>query len=302
MVWVIKIFKEEKMVKRIRDILNEKKRTYSIEFFPPKTKKGNDNLFEIARMFKGLEPDWFAVTYGAGGSTRELTMDMVDELQKRFGIPTMHHLTCIGHSKVELRTIIEEMKRRGICNVLALRGDLPKDVNHWKPPADRLDYAYQLCKLIRSYDSFFSIGVAGFPEGHIDCPDKETDSKYLKIKIDAGAEFVITQLFFDNKDYFEYLERTKKIGITVRIIPGILPITNYQTLVKFCKTCGATIPQRVHDIFKPLDGNDKATYNAGVQFTVEQCNELLEGGAPGLHFFALNKLDPTREILNRIKR
>lgn len=290
------------MVKRIRDILNEKELTYSIEFFPPKTKKGNDNLFETARMFKELEPDWFAVTYGAGGSTKELTMDIVDELQKRFEIPTMHHLTCIGHSKAELRAIIEEMKRRSICNILALRGDPPKDIDHWEPPADRLDYAYQLCKLIRSYDSFFSIGVAGFPEGHITCPDKETDSKYLKIKIDAGGEFVITQIFFDNKDYFEYLERTKKIGITVRIIPGILPITNYQTLVKFCKTCGATISQRVHDIFKPLDGNDKATYDAGVQFTVEQCSELLEGGAPGLHFFALNKLDPTREILNRIKR
>jgi methylenetetrahydrofolate reductase (NADPH) len=290
------------MIRRIRDILNEKELTYSFEFFPPKTKKGNDNLFETARMLKELEPDWFAVTYGAGGSTRESTMDLVDELQKRFEIPTMHHLTCISHSKAELRTIIEKMKERGICNVLALRGDPPQDAGHWEPAPGGLEYAYQLCKLIRSYDTFFSIGVAGFPEGHIDCPDKETDSKYLKIKIDAGGEFVITQLFFDNKNYFEYLERTKKIGITVRIIPGILPITNYQTLVRFCKTCGATIPHRVHDIFKPLDGDDEATYNAGVQFAVEQCNQLLEDGAPGLHFFTLNKVDPTREILNKIKQ
>jgi len=214
----------------------------------------------------------------------------------------MHHFTCVGHSKAELEAIIKKMKEKNICNILALRGDAPEGVEHWEPAPDGLEYCYQLIELIRSYDSFFSIGVAGFPEGHIDCPDKETDSRYLKIKIDTGGEFVITQLFFNNNDYFEYLERVKKVGVTVRIIPGIIPITNYQQLLRFCKTCGATIPQRVHDIFKPLDGDVEATYKAGVQFTVEQCNELLEGGAPGLHFYTLNKVDPTREILNKIKR
>ncbi|GAH98007.1 unnamed protein product, partial [marine sediment metagenome] len=270
--------------------------------FPPKTEKGREKLPETAGTLKELEPDWFAVTYGAGGTTRELTMDIVDELQKRLQIPTMHHFTCVGHSKAELEAIIKKMKEKNICNILALRGDAPEGVEHWEPAPDGLEYCYQLIELIRSYDSFFSIGVAGFPEGHIDCPDKETDSRYLKIKIDTGGEFVITQLFFNNKDYFEYLERVRKIGVTVRIIPGIIPITNYQQLLRFCKTCGATIPQRVHDIFKPLDGDAEATYKAGVQFAVEQCNELLEGGAPGLHFYTLNKVDPTREILNKIKR
>lgn len=292
------------MIRKISDILREKERTYSFEFFPPKTKREREKLPETAGILKELEPDWFAVTYGAGGTTRELTMDIVDELQKRFQIPTMHHLTCVGHSKAGLKAIIEKMKmkEKNICNILALRGDPPQGVNHWKPAPDGLEYCYQLIELIRSYASFFSIGVAGFPEGHINCPDKETDSRYLKIKIDAGGEFVITQLFFNNKDYFEYLERVRKIGVMVRIIPGILPITDYQQLLRFCQTCGATIPQRVHEIFKPPDDYAEATYKAGVQFTVKQCNELLEGGAPGLHFFTLNKVDPTREILSKVKR
>ena len=288
------------MIRKISDILREKKRTCSFEFFPPKTQKGRERLPETAGILKQLKPDWFAVTYGAGGTTRELTMDIVDELQKRFQIPTMHHLTCIGHSKAELKAIIEKMKERNIRNILALRGDPPQGMDHWELAPGGLEYCYQLIELIRSYGDFFSIGVAGFPEGHIDCPDKETDSKYLKIKIDAGGEFVITQLFFDNKDYFKYAERIRKVGVTVPIIPGILPITDYQALLRFCNTCGATIPQRVHDIFKPLDGNAEATYKAGVQFTVEQCNELLEGGAPGLHFYTLNKVNPTREILDKV--
>ena len=290
------------MIRKIADILKEKDRTYSFEFFPPKTEKGEARLFETASVFSTLEPDWFTVTYGAGGSTREKTMILVDELQKRFNVPVMHHFTCVGHSKTELKDIITEMKKRNIRNILALRGDAPEGVQDWKPAPDGLEYCYQLIELIRAHGDFFSIGVAGFPEGHIDCPDKETDSKYLKIKIDAGGEFVITQLFFDNKDYFEYLERTKRIGVNVRIIPGIIPITNYQTLLRFCNTCGATIPQKIHDIFKPLDGNDQETYKAGVEFVVKQCNDLLAGGAPGLHFYSLNRVEPTKEILSKIKR
>ncbi len=289
------------MIRKISDILKEKERTYSFEFFLPKTEEGKRGIFETASIFKDLKPDWFSVTYRPEATTRELTTDIVNEFQNRFGIPTMHHFTCVGHSKAELKAIIEKMKQKNICNILALLGDPPQGVEHWEPAPDGLEYCYQLIELIRSYGDFFSIGVAGFPEGHIDCPDKETDSKYLKIKIDAGGEFVITQLFFDNKEYFEYVERVRKVGVTVRIIPGILPIANYQKLLRFCKSLGATIPQRVHDIFKPLDGNDEATYKAGVEFAVEQCGELLKGGAPGLHFYTLNKVNPTREILSRVK-
>ena len=290
------------MIRKISDILKEKERTYSFEFFPPKTEKGRKKLPETAKVFAELGADWFSVTYGAGGSTREATMEIVDELQKKFSVPVMHHFTCVGHSQKELKKILEQMKKRNIRNILALRGDAPEGEESWTPAPDGLEYCYELIKLIRTHGDFFSIGVAGFPEGHVDCPDKETDSKYLKIKIDAGGEFVITQLFFDNKDYFEYLERAKKVGVNVRILPGIIPITNYKTLLRFCKTCGATIPQAVHDIFKPLDGNEEATYKAGVEFAVKQCNDLLEGGAPGLHFYSLNKVEPTREILSKVKR
>ena len=289
-------------MKKIADILREKERTYSFEFFPPKSEKGEKRLFETAGVFAELKSDWFSVTYGAGGSTREKTMEIADELQKRFGVPVMHHFTCVGHSQEELKKILGEMKRRNIRNILALRGDAPEGQKEWKPAPDGLEYCYQLIELIRTHGDFFSIGVAGFPEGHIDCPDKETDSKYLKVKIDAGGEFVITQLFFDNKDYFEYLDRTKKAGINARMLPGVITITDYKVLLKFCGTCGATIPQKVHDIFKPLDGDKEATYKAGVEFAVNQCNDLLKGGAPGLHFYALNKIDPTREVLSRVKR
>jgi methylenetetrahydrofolate reductase (NADPH) len=291
------------VIRKIADILKEKRRTYSYEFFPPKSEKGKMRLLdETARAFAELGPDWFSVTYGAGGSTRAATMEIVDELQRRYNVPVMHHFTCVGHSKAQLKTAMEEMKKRNIHNILALRGDAPEGESDWRPEPDGLEYCYQLIELIRAHGDFFSIGVAGFPEGHIDCPDKETDSKYLKIKIDSGGEFVITQLFFDNKDYFEYLERTQKAGVDVRILPGILPIVSYQKLLKFCATCGATIPQRIHDIFKPLDGNDEATYKTGVEFAVQQCNDLLAGGAPGLHFYTLNKIEPTKEILSRINR
>ncbi len=289
------------MIRKISDILKEKKSTISFEFFPPKTEKGREKLPETAKAFKELGADFFTVTYGAGGSTREATMEIVDELQKKFDVPTMHHFTCVGHSREELKNILDKMKKRNIRNILALRGDAPEGQEFWTPAPDGLEYCYELIKLIKTYGDFFSIGVAGFPEGHIDCPDKETDSKYLKTKMDAGGEFVITQLFFDNKDYFEYLERAKKIGVKAKILPGVITITNYKILLKFCGTCGATIPQRVHDIFKPLDGNAEATYKAGVEFAADQCKDLLKGGAPGLHFYALNKIEPTKEVLNRVR-
>lgn len=289
-------------MKKISDIFKDKTRTYSFEFFPPKTPDSIEKLYETVDILKNLSPDFLSVTYGAGGSTRELTMNIVDELQNRFGVPVMHHLTCVHNSKTELKSIIEKMKKKNIRNILALRGDPPQDIKDYKPPLDEFKYAYQLCELIRSYGDFFSIGVAGFPEGHINTPDKETDSKYLKMKIDAGTEFVITQLFFDNRDYFEYLERTKKLGVTVRIIPGILPITNYKSLLKFCERCGATIPKQVHNIFEPLADNEEETYKRGVEFTVKQCNDLLENGASGLHFYSLNKVNPVYEILTKIKR
>lgn len=289
------------MIKKITDIFKEKERTFSFEFFPPKTPQGIENLYKTVEELRKLDPDFVSVTYGAGGSTRGTTMDICVEIQKRFDLTVMHHLTCVGHSQTELKAILDRMKANNIRNVLALRGDPPKGGEKWEASPDGFEFCYHLNDFIRdNYKDFFSIGVAGFPEGHIHCPDKETDTKYLKIKIEHGGEFVITQLFFDNAIYSEYLERLRNTGINVRIIPGILPITSYEGLLKFCNICGATITQEVHDIFKPLIGDDEAISNAGIEFAVKQCRDLLGRRVPGLHFFTLNKVEPAREIWKRL--
>jgi len=289
------------MIKKITDIFKEKERTYSLEYFPPKTPKGVENLYKTADELNRLGPDFISVTYGAGGSSRGTTIEICNEIQDRFDVSVMHHFTCVGHSQNELIEILDAMKSNGIKNILALRGDPPKNIENWVPAADELKYCYQLNELIRSrYGDFFSIGVAGFPEGHINCPDKETDTKHLKIKIDHGGEFIVTQLFFDNNIYSEYIDRLNAAGVNVRVIPGILPITSYEGLIKFCQICGATISDEVHDIFKPLSGNDDATLEAGIDFAVRQCKDLLDRGAPGIHFFSLNKVEPTREIWKRL--
>ena len=289
------------MVKKITDIFKEKDKTFSFEFFPPKTPKGVENLYKTADELNELGPDFISVTYGAGGSSRGATMEICNEIQKRHSIPVMHHFTCVGHSREELTNIIDQMKDNNIKNILALRGDPPKGSEDLQPADDELKYCYELNDLIRSkYGDFFSIGVAGFPEGHINCPDKATDSKYLKIKIDHGGEFVVTQLFFDNAVYSEYLNRLKSEGVNVRVIPGILPITSYEGLLKFCNICGTSVTEEIHQIFKPLSGDDAATREAGIDFAVKQCQDLLERGAPGIHFFSLNKVEPTKEIWKRL--
>ncbi len=289
------------MIKKITDIFKEKEKTFSFEYFPPKTQKGVDNLYETAAELNRLSPDFVSVTYGAGGSSRGATMDICTEIQKRFDLSVLHHFTCVGHSLEELKEIIHQMNENNIQNILALRGDPPKGVDSWEPAPDELQYCYQLIDLIKDSDKdFFSIGVAGFPEGHINCPDKETDTRYLKMKIDHGGEFVVTQLFFDNAVYAEYLERLNNAGVNVRVLPGILPITSYEGLIKFCNICGTNITPEVHDIFRPIRDDEEATREAGIEFAVRQCRDLLERGAPGLHFFTLNKVEPAREIWKRL--
>lgn len=287
------------MIRKISNILKDKEKTLSFEFFAPKTEKGSLKLFETVLLLKDLEPDFLSVTYGASGSARGPTTEIVNELQKRFGISAMHHLACVGHDLREVKGLIDDMKARNICNVLALYGDKPKAFNV-KVKKDNFKYCYQLCKLLKSYNDYFSVGVAGFPEGHINSPDKETDLEYLKIKLDSGGQFVITQLFFDNRDYFDYVKRAKKKGINNKIIPGIMPIIDYRKLLSFCDDAGVGIPKKLHRIFKPLADDPEATHKASIQFTANQCRELLSRGAPGLHFFTFNRVDPTREIIKTL--
>lgn len=289
-------------MKKITDIFQDKKSTLSFELFPPKTEQGYQNLLKTIAELATLKPDFISCTYGAGGGSRDKTFDIVEHIQEKHGIAGVAHLTCVCHTKEEIKNILSEIKRRGVANVLALRGDPPKDNPDWQPGPDNFKYSSELCAAIRSsFGQHFSVGVAGFPEGHVLCPDREQDAKFLKLKIDNGADYVITQLFFNNQDYFDYVKRLRKIGVTSRILPGILPITDYHSLQKFCILCGATLTEEIKKIFSPLAEDKEKTLKAGIDFAVRQCRELLAGGAPGLHFYALNKFHPVADILKSVK-
>lgn len=289
-------------MKKLSDILKEKQKTYSFELFPPKTETGYQNLLATADKLAALKPDFISVTCGAFGGNRQRTAEIVEHIQNKQHIPGVQHLTCIGNTREEIKETLNRTKNRGILNILALRGDPPQDNPSWQPDKNNFRYSYELCKFIRSaYGDYFSIGVAGFPEGHVLCPDRKLDAQYLKMKIDAGANYVITQLFFENKDYFQYVERLRKLGVKNPIIPGIIPITDYQNIVNFSKRCGASIPKKVHDIFAPIASDPQKTISEGIKFAVNQCRELLKNGAPGLHFYTLNKINPVDVILKEVR-
>ncbi len=288
---------------KLTEIFKEKERTFSLELFPPKTEKGYEKLLDTISLLSELKPDFISCTYGAGGSNRGRTLDIAQHIQDKHNIIAVAHLTCVCHTKDELKSILEEIKKRNIQNVLALRGDPPQDNPGWTPGEDNFKYSSELVAFMREhFKDYFGIGVAGFPEGHPLSPDKETDADLLKVKIDAGADYIATQLFFDNKDYFDYVARLKKRGVTARIIPGILPITNYNSLLKFCEVCGASVPQKIHDLFKPIADDSEKTLQVGIEFAVSQCQELLQKKAPGFHFYCLNKLNPVKEIINQIRK
>ena len=290
-------------MKKITEVFQQKEKTFSFELFPPKTEAGYQKLLETIGRLVELQPDFISVTYGAGGGSREKTIDIVEHIQKNHATIGVAHLTCVCHTKKEIKNILTEIKNRGIQNVLALRGDPPKDHPRWQPGPENFKYSCELCAFIRDlFQNYFGIGVAGFPEGHVLCPNRELDAQYLKTKIDAGADYVMTQLFFNNQDYFDYVKRLQKLGVTARIIPGIIPITDYNGLVNFCKVCGASVTEEVHKIFAPLQNDKEAALQAGIDFAVQQCRELLDGGAPGLHFYTLNKLSPVDVILKEARK
>ncbi len=289
-------------MKKTTELFKAKERTYSFELFPPKTPEGYEKLLHTITQLCALKPDFISVTYGAGGGSRDKTIDLVDHIQRKHNVVGVAHLTCVCHTREEIKTILENIKKRGIQNVLALRGDPPKDNPNWQPGTENFKYSSELCSFIRQhFDHYFGIGVAGFPEGHLLCRDRERDAQYLKSKIDAGADYVITQLFFDNQDYFDYVKRLRKLGVTARVLPGIIPITDYKALQNFCQLCGAGIPQKVHSLFSPIQNDKEKMLRAGIDFAIEQCRELLAGGAPGLHFYTLNKINPVDMILSAVR-
>lgn len=289
----------------IRDIISEKAKqgqaVISFEFFTPKTVEGETSLIEkTIPALKTANPDFCSVTYGAGGSTRGKTLQLVDVIQRRHGIVSMAHLTCVNATREETIGIINEAKSRGIKNILALRGDPPGGVGEFKKIDGGFEFAYQLVELIKEIGGF-SIGVAGFPEGHIACKEgKYVDWDRLTAKINKGADFVITQLFFDNAYYFEMRDYLLKKGVKTPIIPGIIPVTSASQIKKFTSLCGATIPKKMREKLDEFGENDDATTAFGIEFATQQCDELLKNGAPGLHFYTLNKSAPTLQILKNL--
>lgn len=285
---------------KIKDLFQTRQPIFSFEFFPPKTEAGEEALFEAIGQLKELHPSYVSVTYGAGGSTREKTVAWVSRIKHEIGIEALAHLTCVGSSKEEIREVLDGLKDRGIENVLALRGDPPKGSDHFVAHRGGFSYASELVRFIRSSSYDFCLGGAGYPEGHPESPSPEKDVEHLKIKTDAGLDFVVTQLFFDNRFYFDYVDRARKIGVTLPIIPGIMPISNVAQVERFTSMCGATIPGGLMRALDALRDDDTAVQQLGIEHATRQCRDLLDHGAPGVHFYTLNKSHATREIFKRL--
>jgi methylenetetrahydrofolate reductase (NADPH) len=287
---------------RIEEIIARQHPCFSFEFFPPKTPEAEQQLFETVAALSELDPSFVSVTYGAGGSTRALTVDVVKRIKNELGVEAMAHLTCVGHTREELHVVLNEMHDAGIENVLALRGDPPRGESEFRPVTGGLAHGSELAALIsESYD--FCIGGACYPETHPEAPDADTDLSNLHYKLAAGASFLITQLFFDNEDYFRFVERARTSGVAVPIIPGIMPITGFEQIKRFTSICGATIPAALHDQLEVLHeaGDNEGVVDLGVAYATLQCADLLARGAPGVHFYTLNKSPATRAILSALK-
>jgi methylenetetrahydrofolate reductase (NADPH) len=285
---------------RIDRILGNRRPVFSFEFFPPKTDEGQRTLEGTLEILKDDTPDYVSVTYGAGGTTRERTVEITKWIKQDLGIEAMAHLSCVGEPSERLAEILAEVESAGIQNVLALRGDPPRGQRDWTPHPGGLSYSVELIRLIhQQFD--FSIGAACFPEVHPDAPGRASDLSYAREKVEAGATFLITQLFFDNELYFDFVEHARSAGIHVPIVPGIMPITNFNQIKKITGMCGATIPDELE---RELDGradDPEAVAELGVAYATLQCSDLLARGAPGIHFYTLNRSPATRAILAAVR-
>jgi methylenetetrahydrofolate reductase (NADPH) len=287
---------------RIDDVISARSGPiFSFEFFPPKTAEGEAKLRRSFDELRNLEPHFFSVTWGAGGSTRSQTISIVDELQKASGVPGMAHFTCVGSSVEELHAALAEMEQLGIRNVLTLRGDPPQGQDTFEPVPDGLEFASELAGLVSSTEHDFFIAGACYPEVHQEAPDGDTDMRNLRAKVEAGVQYLITQLFFDNSDYFAFCERARAAGIDVPIVPGILPITDTERLRRFTALCGASIPPAVDEALQECGDNKAAVEDFGIAYGAEQCAELLAGGAPGIHFYTLNDARAVSAIMAALK-
>jgi methylenetetrahydrofolate reductase (NADPH) len=285
---------------RIPDVLATRQPVFSFEFFPPKTDAGERNLYGALEELRKLDPAFVSVTYGAGGSTRERTIHIVKSIKERYGLEAMAHFTCVGATVEELRGTLDEMEQAGIENVLALRGDPPAGQETWTKTEGGLEYSRELVELIS--DGYpFAIGAACFPETHIHATSAEDDLEHLAEKVRAGVDFLITQLFFDNAVYFDFVKRARAAGIGVPIVPGIMPITKVSQIERMAAMCGSAIPDGLRSEMHARADDDEAVLDFGVAYATLQCAELLAAGAPGIHFYTLNRSPATRAILSALK-
>ncbi|MDH3583188.1 MAG: methylenetetrahydrofolate reductase [NAD(P)H] [Phycisphaerae bacterium] len=286
---------------QIREILARHRTTFSFEFFPPKTPEAGQLLLERAAELARLHPSFVSVTYGAGGSTRDRTREVVVRLATELSLPAAAHLTCVGHTRSELTELLENYRARGIENIVALRGDRPENGGDFQPAADGLTYASELVELIRDrFGQDFSVAVAGYPEGHPETPSRIADLDHLKRKVDAGADVVITQLFFDNRDFYDFRERCELAGIEVPILAGIMPIASRKGIMRMASLCGARLPARLIRRLNQAGDDDKVVSDIGVDWATQQCRDLLDNQVRGIHLYTLNRCNATVEIYRRL--
>ncbi len=285
---------------RINEILAAETPVFSFEFFPPKTDAGEQNLYAALRDLEALDPSFVSVTYGAGGSSREKTIEIVKRIKDEFGLEAMAHFTCVGATVEQLRETLSEMQEAGIENVLALRGDPPEGQEGWTKTDGGLEYSRELVELIGG-EYPFAIGAACFPETHIHAEGAESDLRYLAEKVQAGVDFLITQMFFDNDFYFDFVKRARAAGVTVPIIPGVMPITKVGQVERMAQMCGSEIPAGLRAELHARKDDTEAVLDFGVAYATLQCSELLAAGAPGIHFYTLNRSPATRAIVSALK-
>jgi methylenetetrahydrofolate reductase (NADPH) len=283
----------------ISEVLKQASPAFSFEFFPPKTPQAAAELFEHAKQLALLEPSYVSVTYGAGGSTRELTRALVGRLRQELNLNAVPHLTCVGSTREELRGIIQWYKDHQISNILALRGDPPGGAREFVPVADGLSHADDLVRLIRECGDF-GIGVAGYPEGHPETTNKLHDLDNLKRKVDAGAHAIITQIFFDNRDFYDFRERCQLIGIRVPIIAGIMPVLSRKGIERMAGMCGARLPAPLLRKLLRAGDHDEEVRRVGVEWATEQARDLISHGVRGIHFYTLNRSTATMEIYRNL--
>ena len=285
---------------RFAEIYASRPFALSFELFPPKTDKGEAALFRHVAELCKFDPAFVTCTYGAGGSTREKTLSIVEEVCRRFDRPVASHLTCVGSTVDQLREYLREAWERGVENIVALRGDPPAGTERFEAIDGGLSYANEVVELIRSDFPQFGIAVAGYPETHQEAPSAEADLENLQRKVDAGADVVITQLFYDNEDFFRFQDRCDALGISVPVVPGILPVTNFAQIQRITALCGARLPQSFVDALSTHENGSPEQFTAGVEFATQQVRELIDHGVAGIHFYVLNKSQATAAVLRAV--